>query len=72
MLGRALSRVPSEDLEGLLRAVHHGRVEFPLRREALMLMGMNRLADHADVLIGLDEKGVRAVVVAVLAERRSS
>lgn len=67
---KALRDVPDEDLKALLRALHHGRLELPLRRETLMLMGMNRLADHADVLIGLDEKGVRAVLVAVLAERR--
>lgn len=71
MLGRGLSQVPSEDLEGLLRALHKKRVELPLRRETLLVMGMNRLADHADVLIGLDERGLRAVLVAVLAERRA-
>ena len=70
MLGRGLSQVPNEDLEGLLRALHKGRVELPLRRETLMVMGMNRLADNADLLIGLDERGLRAVLVAVLAERR--
>lgn len=67
---RGLSKVPTEDLEDLLRAIHQGRLEFPLRREHLMVMGLNRLADGADVLIGLDERGVRAVIVAVIAERR--
>ncbi len=70
MLGRGLSKVPSSDLEGLMRAIYKGRVEFPLRRETLMMMGMNRLAEQADVLLGLDEKATRAVLVAVLAERR--
>lgn len=70
MLGRGLSDVPDEDLKALLRALHHERLELPLRRETLMVMGMNRLADNADVLIGLDAKGLRAVLVAVLAERR--
>ena len=71
-LGQALTKVPTEDLEALLRAVHRGRVEFPLRRQGLLLLGMNRLADHASVLQGLDERGLRAVLVAVLAERRAS
>ena len=71
-MNRGLSRVPSESLEGLLRAIYHGRVTFPLQRQTLMAMGMNRLADNADLLVGLDEKGVRAVIAAVIAERRQS
>ncbi len=67
---RGLTQVPSEDLEELLRAVHRGRLEFPLRRQGLLLLGMNRLAEHASLLQGLDERGLRAVLVAVLAERR--
>lgn len=70
MFGRGLSEVPTEDLEALLRAVHRGRLEFPLRRQGLLLLGMNRLAEHASLLQGLDERGLRAVLVAVLAERR--
>ncbi|MEO0322261.1 MAG: hypothetical protein AAF447_04855 [Myxococcota bacterium] len=69
-LGRGLAAVPAEDLVKLLRLVHQGHVAFPLTRVELLVRGMNRLADHADVLVGLDEAGVRAVIVAVLAERR--
>ena len=32
-------------------------------------MGLNRVADYGDALIGLDDKGLRAVVATVLAER---
>ena len=67
---RGLSRVPNSDLEELLRAVHAGRVEFPLQGSGLLLLGLNRLADNAAPLLGLDERGVRAVIAVVLAERR--
>ncbi|MEM9071519.1 MAG: hypothetical protein AAGE52_23635 [Myxococcota bacterium] len=70
MLGQGLTGVPTSDLEELLRAVHRKRLEFPLRRQNLLLLGMNRLADHASLLQGLDERGLRAVLVAVIAERR--
>lgn len=70
MFGRALSQTPTEDLEILLRHAHKGNLEYPLTRKTLLLMGMNRMAEMADVLFGLDERGVRAVLVAVIAERR--
>ncbi|HJK90991.1 MAG TPA: hypothetical protein RMH85_00110 [Polyangiaceae bacterium LLY-WYZ-15_(1-7)] len=68
--GAGLRPVPTEDLVALLRALHRGRLAYPLRREALLLMGMNRLAEHADLLVGLDERGLRSVLTAVIAERR--
>lgn len=67
---RGLTRVPDSDLEELLRAIHAGRVEFPLQGPGLLLLGLNRLADEGASLMGLDERGVRAVIAAVLAERR--
>jgi hypothetical protein len=67
---RGLSHVPDSDLEALLRAVHTGRVEFPLQGSGLLILGLNRLADDASALLGLDERGVRAVIAVVLAERR--
>ena len=68
--GAALTGAPTEELEVLLRAVHRGTITYPLERTTLLLMGLNGLADHADLLVGLDERGVRSVLVAVLAERR--
>lgn len=67
---RGLTRVPSSDLEALLRAVHAGRLEFPLQGSGLRLLGLNRLADDAAPLLGLDERAVRAMIAVVLAERR--
>ena len=34
-------------------------------------MGLNNLADHADLLVGLDARGAQAVIAVVLAERRA-
>lgn len=67
---RGLTRVPDSDLEALLRAVHAGRIKFPLQGSGLLILGLNRLADEAAPLLGLDERGVRAVIAVVLAERR--
>ena len=70
MFGRALSQTPTEDLEILLRFAHQGKIDYPVTRKMLLLMGMNRMAEMADILFGLDERGTRAVLIAVLAERR--
>lgn len=68
--GTGLTRVSTEELEALLRALHRKRFELPLTKQTLMLMGLHAAADHGGVLIGLDAKGLHAVLVAVLAERR--
>lgn len=68
--GIGLTQVPDDELELLFRRAHQGLLSYPLRRSELLLLGAPRLAEHGDALLGLDEKGVRAVLVAVLAERR--
>ncbi len=70
--GSGLTGASTEELKQLLAALHHGRLAFPLERTTLLVMGLNGLADHADLIVGLDERGVRSVVVAVLAERRAA
>ena len=65
-----LTLVPDEDLENFIRFIYQGHIPFPLERRRLMELGFNSLADHASGIVGLDERAVRAVVVAVLAERR--
>ncbi|MEZ4327053.1 MAG: hypothetical protein R3B40_17675 [Polyangiales bacterium] len=65
-----LTLVPDEDLEALIRLAYQGQIPFPLERRRLMELGLNRVADHASVIVGLDERALRAVVSAVLAERR--
>jgi len=70
--GTGLTGASTEELKELFRALVRGRLSFPLERTTLLVMGLNGLADHADLLVGLDERGVRSVVVAVLAERRAA
>jgi hypothetical protein len=68
--GTGLTLIATEELEALLRALHHERLDFPLARRHLMAIGLSDLAERADILFGLDARGLRVVLVAVLAERR--
>ena len=65
-----LTGVSTEALKRALSALHRGEVACPLTIEALTRVGLQH---HADVLLGtlrgLDETAVRAVLVAVIAER---
>ncbi|MEM6956534.1 MAG: hypothetical protein AAF411_20550 [Myxococcota bacterium] len=64
-----LTRLTDADLRELLRAIHKSQLPFPLRRSDLMAMGMNRVADEASPLLGLDERAVRVAIALVMAER---
>lgn len=64
-----LSHLPTDRLRALLRVVDARKVGVPVTMPALMLAGFADLADHAPVLIGLDDKGLRAALVIALAER---
>lgn len=68
--GVGLTRVPTAELEQLLRLYYRRTLELPLTRATMMAMGLNRLSLDAELLIGLDEAGFKAVLVAVIAERR--
>ncbi len=65
-----LTGLTTEQLQDLMRRVHRGTLPCPFRRHTLLAMGLNHVADHGDLLIGLDADGVRAVIAAVVAERR--
>ena len=67
-----LSPVPDEDIENLVRLIYQGHIPFPLERRRLLELGLNRLAENGGLIVGLDERGVRAVLAAVLAERRAA
>jgi len=67
--GKALTAVKTDDLKALLRAVHRGELTCPVTAKALAEVGLLRLGDELDFLRGLDEPAVRAVLVAVIAER---
>ncbi|MEZ4452015.1 MAG: hypothetical protein R3B09_21305 [Nannocystaceae bacterium] len=66
----ALRQVPTDALKTLLRHVHHGTIELPLAPVPLVAIG---LQDQVERLLGamrgLESAAVRAVLVAVLAER---
>lgn len=66
----AITKIPDEDLQKVARAAYRGHLQFPLTRQQFLVMGLNRVADFGDVFIGLDERGMRAVIAAVLAERK--
>ena len=71
MIGHTgLVSVSDDDLRELLRQIHRGELVCPITRIGLATVGLLRLGDDLDVLQGLDERGVRAVLVSVLAERR--
>lgn len=67
--GRGLSRIPSEELRRLLRLSYQGALPSPLRRSDLLVRGLNLLAEEGELLIGLEQGALNAVLIAVLAER---
>ena len=72
MLGSGgLTRVTTEDLERLLRAVHRHELPCPIDRIGLASTGLLRTGDDIGILLGLDERAVRSLLVCVIAERRS-
>jgi len=65
-----LTGVPTPLLKRALKSLHHNELQAPLTIDGLALVG---LQDAGPILLsllrGLDASGVRAVLVAVLAER---
>ena len=68
--GRGLKDVPTKDLKRLFRQMHRNTIDCPLTADGLACLG---LQDRSEALLGtlrgLSTNGVRAVLVAVLAER---
>ncbi len=72
MIGAAagLTEVPTEDLKRTLLAVHRNDLPCPVTPDTLACVGLqDRSAHLMDTLRGLDAAAVRAVLVAVIAER---
>lgn len=65
-----LKAVRTQDLEQILRLVHKGELACPIDQTGLAIAGLLRLGDDLGHLRGLDERAVKAVLIAVLAERR--
>lgn len=72
MLGLlGLADVPTEDLRALLRHVHSGEARCPLDAAEVARLGLQHRHEELMHLRGLDTPAVRAVLVAVLAERKA-
>lgn len=67
-----LTAVSTSDLKNLLRAVHRGDLPCPLTLPNLARNGLQHAADELGHLRGLDAPAVKAVVIAVIAERDES
>ena len=66
-----LSNLSDEQLKVVLRQVYSKELPCPFKRSDLLLRGLNAVAEEGDLLFGLDELGVKAVITAVISERRS-
>ena len=65
-----LTEVPTAELKQLLKSLHRDEVFFPLNAEQLACVGLQHRSENLlGTLRRLDKEGVRAVLVAVLAER---
>lgn len=66
----ALTGVPTDELKQLLRYVYRREVGLPITPVELARVGLqHRSEEFMQSLRGLDEAGVRALLVAVTAER---
>ena len=68
--GLGLTELRTDELEHLLRLVYKGTLTCPFDRQQLMTMGFNRISEFGELLCNRDESSVRALLFAVLAERR--
>ena len=69
-LPMALTGVPTNEIEQLLRFLYRREIETPITPVGLARVGLqHRSEEFMQSLRGLDESGVRAVLVAVAAER---
>ena len=67
-----LSSLSDTQLKVILKKVYHKELLCPFGRSDLLMRGLNAIAEEGEVLFGLEESGVCAVISAVFAERRSS
>ena len=66
-----LTSLSDEQLKVVLKRVYSKELPCPFKRSDLLLRGLNAVAEEGDLLFGLDESGVKAVITAVISERRS-
>ncbi|RLB56283.1 MAG: hypothetical protein DRJ42_03700 [Deltaproteobacteria bacterium] len=65
-----LTLLTDDEIKALLAALHHGHLVFPIRLSDLIGGGFPHIAEKAEIVSGLDERGLRALLVSVMAERR--
>lgn len=70
MKSEGLSRVATEELERLLRAVHRKTLPSPITRAGLIAHAFGHVEEHLGLLVGLELAAAQRVLVAALAERR--
>jgi hypothetical protein len=70
--GVGLAAVSTDDLRLMLVRVHRGQLVCPVTQARLVIAGLPQLVDKVGFLSGLDEAATRAVLVAVIAERRAA
>ena len=66
-----LTRLTNEQLKQLIKKIYTRELPCPFRRADLLMRGLNAIAEEGDLLFGLNEAGVCAVISATLAERRA-
>ena len=71
MGGEGLTPVATDALKHLLALVHRDELNVPLDVSEFTRIGLQDAAEDLSLLRGLDKAGVRAVLVAVLAERKA-
>ena len=69
--GKGFTRIPTDELIALLRRGHRKDMPVPFQRVHLLTLGLNRIADYGSELCGLEERTLRILLVAIIAERRA-
>ncbi len=64
-----VTRVPSNELKRLLKALHRGLLRTPITRSGLIEAAFGHLEAELDAFVGRDQTSAQALIVCVLAER---
>lgn len=67
-----VTRVPSDELKRLLKALHRGLLRTPITRSGLIEAAFGHLEAELDAVVGRDKAAAQALIVCVLAERANA
>ena len=67
-----VTRVPSDELKRLLKALHRGLLRTPITRSGLIEAAFGHLEAELDAMVGRDKAAAQALIVCVLAERNEA